>query len=128
MKKCILIFDDDLQILTVCKIILERHDYQVEIRPFCDDVIKDINDVKPDIILMDLWIPLVGGEAAITLMKNNSETSQIPVILFSANAGIEIITTRVGANGFLKKPFDIKELLDIVQTYIVALPVSYSPY
>lgn len=124
MKRCILIFDDDPQILMVCKIILEKQDYQVEIRPFCDDIIKDINEVKPDIILMDLWIPLVGGEAAITLMKNNSETRQIPIILFSANAEIEIIATRAGANGFLRKPFDIKELLGIVKRSIVASPVS----
>jgi DNA-binding NtrC family response regulator len=124
MKKCILIFDDDPQILMVCKIILERQDFQVEIRHFCDDIIKDINQVKPDVVLMDLWIPLVGGEAAITLMKNNSETTQIPIILFSANAEIEIIASRARANGFLRKPFDIKELLGIIQKFIVAPTVS----
>jgi DNA-binding NtrC family response regulator len=124
MKKCILIFDDDPQILMVCKIILERHNYQVDTRSFCDDIIIDINKVKPDVVLMDLWIPLVGGEAAITLMKNNSETRQIPIILFSANAEIEIIATRARANGFLRKPFDINELLGIIQKFIVAPPVS----
>ena len=124
MKKCVLIFDDDPQILMVCKIILERHNYRVETRPFCDNIIQDIDSVHPDIILMDLWIPLVGGEAAINLMKDNTQTSQIPVILFSANAEIKIIAARAKANGFLKKPFNINELLDIVEKSIEASQIS----
>ena len=124
MKKCVLIFDDDPQILMVCKIILERHNYRVETRPFCDNIIQDINCEKPDIILMDLWIPLIGGEAAINLMKNDEETRQTPVILFSANAEINIIAARAKANGFLKKPFDINELVDIVEKSIKTSPIS----
>src|SRR5664279_5215830 len=110
MVKCILIFDDDPETLAVCKIILEQFHYLVVTRPICDNIIKDISQVKPDIILMDLWIPTIGGESAINLMRKNS-MQHIPVIIFSANGEIETIAKRVGANDFLKKPFDLNALL-----------------
>ena len=116
MKKSILIFDDDPEILTVCKIILEQRNYEVKTRIFCDNIIEDINEVKPDIILMDLWIPTIGGEEAINLVKNNNATRQIPVILFSANVEINSIADRTKANGFLKKPFDINTLLYTIES------------
>ena len=115
MKKCILIYDDDAEILIVSKIILERNNYRVETRPFCDNIIEDISEIKPDIILMDLWIPTIGGEEAINLMKNNSASAHIPIILFSANVEIENIAERANANGFLKKPFDVIALVKMVE-------------
>jgi DNA-binding NtrC family response regulator len=121
MGKCILIFDDDPEILAVCKIILEQCLYLVVTRPICDNIIKDISQVKPDIILMDLWIPTIGGESAINLMKNNSATQHIPFVLFSANGEIDIIANRLNAAGFLKKPFEINSLLDIIKANIPVL-------
>ena len=114
MKKCILIYDDDGGILAVSKIILEKNNYRVETRPFCDNIIEDISKIKPDIILMDLRIPTIGGEKAILLMKNNKTTRDIPVILFSASIQIEIIGKRTNANGILKKPFDIRSFVKMI--------------
>jgi DNA-binding NtrC family response regulator len=121
MKKRILIFDDDLEILLVCKVILEQQNYHVETRTRCDNIIEDISDAKPDMILMDLWIPEIGGENAINLMKNNKATQHIPVILFSANAEIGKICDRSNANGFLKKPFEIAALLHIIESNILEM-------
>ena len=114
MNKLILIYDDDAEMLVLCKIILERQNYQVETRIYCDDIIEDIGHVKPDLILMDLWIPEIGGENAINLMKNNKSTKYLPIILFSANAEIEKIFKRTHANGYLKKPFNVAELIETV--------------
>ena len=118
MEKCILIFDDDPEILFVCKIILEQQNYRVETRTRCETIITDIGQVKPDIILMDLWIPQIGGEEAIRLMKNNKATQHLPVILFSANIEIEEICKRANANGFLCKPFDVSALKKIIEENI----------
>ena len=118
MKKTILIFDDDRETLSVSKMILEQQDYKVEIRDNCDNIIEDINQENPDIVLMDLWMPETGGENAIILMKNNSGTRHIPAILFSANDEIEEICRRSQANGYLKKPFSIAELLDIIDKHV----------
>jgi DNA-binding NtrC family response regulator len=118
MKKCILIFDDDQEILFACKIILERGNFRLETRTSCDNIIADIIQIKPGIILMDLWIPEIGGENAINMMKNNKDTQHIPIILFSANAEIEEICSRANANGFLRKPFEIATLLHMIENNI----------
>lgn len=107
MQKCVLIYDDDIEILTVCKAILAKTNYRIETLLYCDNVISDIDHIRPDVILMDLWIPKIGGENAIRLMRENESAKSIPVILFSANDDIEKISIRVNANGYLKKPFDI---------------------
>ena len=88
-KKCILIYDDDLEILAVCKAILDYGDYRVETLANCENILQDISTLRPDIILMDLWIPKIGGEKAIKLMHENEDTKHIPVILFSANDAIQ---------------------------------------
>ncbi len=69
-------------------------------------------------ILMDLWIPEMGGEKAIVLMKNNKSTQHIPIIVFSVNAEIEEISDRVNANGYLSKPFKIESLKKIIDEHI----------
>ncbi|MEO7317035.1 MAG: response regulator [Ginsengibacter sp.] len=120
MKKTILIFDDDQDILSVCRVILEKQNFHVEIKTYCDNIIEDAITTEPDLILMDLWIPLMGGENAINLLKNNDATQHIPVILFSANTDIAKISKRVNANGFLRKPFDIMVLLQIIEVNILA--------
>lgn len=121
MKKCILIFDDDAELLMVCKIILEKKNYMVQTRLFCDDILKDCKEVSPDIILMDLWIPKIGGEKAINLIKENPATIHIPVILFSANAEINIVEKRAKADGVLKKPFDINVLLATIENTLAGI-------
>ena len=115
MKKCILIFDEDPDILMVCKIILEGQNYRLETRVLCDNIIGDICQVKPDLILMDLWIPEIGGENAIKLMKKNDAAQHIPVILFSANTEIEEITQRTNATSFVKKPFKVPAMLQTIK-------------
>ncbi len=120
MKKCVLIYDDDPEISLVCKIILEQESYRVETKSYCDDIIDDIKRVKPSLILMDLWIPEIGGENATNLVKNNNDTRHIPVILFSANAAIETICKRIKASGFIKKPFEVPAFIKTIEKNIPA--------
>ena len=118
MEKCILIYDDDLEILAVTKIILAKHHYHVETRNRCDDIIKEVSEIKADLVFMDLWIPRMGGESAIKLMKGNESTRHIPVVLFSANDLIEEVCKRSNADGYLKKPFSINNLVHLVENTI----------
>ena len=114
MNKGVLIYDDDPEILFVSGKILAKHNFNVQTRLRCDEIIKDIAAIKPDIILMDLWIPDMGGENAIGLMKKDSFCKNIPVIDFSANSNIEQISRQIQATGFIKKPFEIENLVKVV--------------
>ncbi len=114
MKKCVLICDDDVDILEVCKFILEKKNFQVKTCTSYDSVFSDMKEINPDIILMDLWMPGMGGEEATIKIKSNPDTKHIPVILFSANNELEQIANKVHANGFIRKPFELKELQNIL--------------
>ena len=115
-NKCVLIYDDDPEILFLCRAIL-KNSYRVETLERCDNVIKDVESLQPDIIFMDLWIADIGGAKATELIKQNTSTANIPIILFSANADIKEITKNTNADGFLAKPFDISLLKETIMKY-----------
>ena len=115
MKKCILIYDDDLEILEVCKAIFGNM-YHIETQINCDNVMADVGKINPDVILMDLWIPKIGGEKAIALLKADSVLKHVPVIIFSANDDTERISERINADGYLKKPFDLMEFRSLIHS------------
>jgi DNA-binding response OmpR family regulator len=114
MSKRILILDDNEDILLPCTFIFERAGYFVETRTRCDEIIKDVIDTSPDVILLDLKIPSLGGAQAIRHLKENSATNKIPVVLFSATGGLEDIARSCKADGFIQKPFDINILVKVV--------------
>jgi len=117
MKKNILIYDDDEEILLLCKAILAKFGFVVETLSRCENILNDIKSLQPDLILMDLWIPEIGGEKAIEIMKQNERTKQTPVLLFSANADIKDICKKVKADGYIEKPFTINTLIEIIQKH-----------
>ncbi|MDZ7896414.1 MAG: response regulator [Arcicella sp.] len=118
MKKNILIYDDDAEILFLCKTILSKYDFNVETLSRCDDVLSDIIKYNPNFILMDLWIPEMGGEKAVKLIKENDATKHISVFLFSANADIQEICKKVNANGYIEKPFDLKAFVNVIESHV----------
>ncbi len=118
LGKCILIYEDNQEILVLCKTILTRKNYRVETRLRCENVLNDIATIQPDLVLMDLWIPEIGGEKAVSLMKENPATRSISVLLFSANADIKEICKRTNADGYLEKPFDVKTFVSTIEEYI----------
>ena len=118
MKKNILIYDDDEEILLLCKAILSRYDFVVETLSMCENVITDIQRFKPHLILMDLWIPQIGGEKAIEIVKQDERSQQTPVIIFSANADIKEISKKVNADGYIEKPFTVSTFIETIQKHI----------
>jgi len=122
--KRVLIYDDDEDILFLSGMILGAYDYSVEVRSRCEDIIHDIELTKPDIILMDLAIPMIGGEKGISLVRDSPSVKNIPVILFSANADIEEICKNTGADGYLKKPFNIEDLRKLIEATLIKVQAS----
>ncbi|GAC1380279.1 MAG: response regulator [Ginsengibacter sp.] len=118
MEKRILIFDDDEDILILCRYILEDMGWEVHTRTTCVGVEAVVGEVKPDVILMDNWIPETGGIVATRALKANSKFKNIPVIYFSANQDIESLCKQAKADTFIAKPFDVKEFEDLVNAYV----------
>ena len=68
---------------------------------------------------MDLWIPEIGGELSIKILKENADTKHIPVIIFSANSELKEICKKINADGYLEKPFNIALLKETVEKHIL---------
>lgn len=113
--KRILICDDSFDIAEVTKVVLEDAGYHVEVFNCCrDSIVHDVIKLKPDLILMDLWMGDIGGEAAIRMLKASPETSAIPVLIFSAVRDPAKFVKITGADGMIPKPYGMDELLGVV--------------
>lgn len=111
-SKTILMLDDDKHVLEICTIILETNGYNIAVSQTSHDIIEKVEEVLPDLILMDNWIPKIGGVEATRLLKNHPLYRDIPVIYLSANTDIETLAQRAGADSYLAKPFDLEDLED----------------
>jgi CheY-like chemotaxis protein len=117
-KKKILIFDDDKVILEVITIIFEEGGYEVEISETSHDIIQKVSQFQPDVILMDNWIPNIGGVEATKLLKSNEEFKQIPVIYITANSDITALAESAQADDYIAKPFNLDDLEEKVAKYM----------
>ena len=114
----VMIFDDDTDLLEVCSIVLKSKNYLVNALNKCDDIIQEVKAFSPNVILMDNWIPEMGGMVATQVLKGNSRLKSIPVIYFSANNDIHTLASNAGADSYLAKPFDIDELEKVIKRVI----------
>ncbi len=117
MKK-ILIFDDDKSILEVISIIFEENGYKVEISETSHDIIQKVETFRPDVILMDNWIPNIGGVEATRLLKSYEEFRDIPVIYVTANNDIATLAQSAQADDYVAKPFNLEDLEEKVAKYM----------
>ncbi|KQT35707.1 response regulator receiver protein [Chryseobacterium sp. Leaf405] len=114
-KKKILVFDDEKAILDVFTIIFGENGYEVEISETSHDIIERVADFQPDLILMDNWIPNIGGIEALKLLKENEDFRNIPVIYISANSDINSLAKKAQADDYIAKPFDLAALETMVE-------------
>lgn len=121
MRKKVLIYDDDTDLLEVCSLILQSRNFEVVTKDNCTTLVNDLNEHKPDVILMDNWIPDQGGVKATRLIKAVEQFNHIPVIFFSANNDVREMAVEAGAEYSLQKPFDITELESIVVNAVNAM-------
>ena len=113
MKK-VIIYDDDVDLLEVCSLILQSKNFEVITKDKCTNILQDLTEHSPDVVLMDNWIPDTGGIQATRLIKAHDVFRQTPVIFFSANNDVSDLAIQAGADYALQKPFDITELENMV--------------
>ena len=113
IKKRVLICDDDTDILFICSYIFEKQGIEVVTRTHCNNIVETVKDLKPDIILMDNWIPESGGIVASRTIKEDRSLNHIPIVYFSANNDIQALAREAGADAYLSKPFELEDLRKI---------------
>ena len=109
-KKCVLIYDDDVEILNVCKAILHTSNYRVETIQTCENIVSDILAFKPDIVFADVLLTKRNGYEVCQDLKNDVDTKDLPVVLMWSGF-MEIDEAKIAqATARLEKPFDAEAL------------------
>ena len=124
MSKRIIIYDDDKDILLVTATILEMKGYVVQGKEHCRTVDEDLSGFRPHVILMDNWLPDIGGVKAIQHIKSQEQFKEIPVIFFSANSNVEELAREAGADYMLKKPFEIAGLQQLIEKAMSGIAIK----
>lgn len=120
MKKKILIVDDETQIVRLLKMRLEANNYEIVTAFDGNQCTQVANSEIPDMILLDIKMPMGGGITAFNTLRNNEKTKNIPVIFLTAypSESVKNQVFEMGAEGFIAKPFNSTELIIKIQTII----------
>src|SRR5437870_5702463 len=115
-KRKILVADDDPAILEALILMLEDAGYEVKTTTN-GATIQEVYKELPDLILLDIWMSGVDGRDICKQLKHQKKTKHIPIIMISANRDTEDIAKKAGADDFIAKPFEMKNLLAKVEQY-----------
>ncbi len=116
-RKTIWVIDDDISILKAIEIILENENYHVVTIKNTKGIKKRLISNIPDLILLDIWMSGKDGHQIAREFKKNNKTKDIPIIIISALSNIQDLARKSGADGYLKKPFNIDDLLKTIKDH-----------
>ena len=120
MAKVILLVEDEPKNLTLLRDVLQVSGYKTIEATDGKQGVELAKSKKPDLILMDVQMPVMDGLEATRILKADATTSNIPVLALTSYAmkGDKERILEAGCDGYLAKPIDIKELLKIVAEYL----------
>ncbi len=109
----VLVVDDDPDLLEAVCDILEVEGYRVSRARNGREALERVAETRPDLILLDLMMPVMDGLAFARELRVREERAPVPVVVISADGNPDH-AAGVGARGFLAKPFDLEALLAMV--------------
>lgn len=119
-KKKILIIEDDRISIEILEYFLENEDYSVSVAQDGEIGLRKITENKPDLILLDIMLPGMDGIQLLEKVKEDTQLSQIPIIIISSLSQDEDILRGLekGAMDYLSKPFSPQILIAKVKKYL----------
>src|SRR5512133_682233 len=114
----VLVVDDSNTNVVLLEAILNDKGFEIETALNAKEAFEIMNKKVPDLILLDLLMPKINGYDFLQQVKGDNRTHHVPVIIVSAVTETENIkkTLEMGAVDFIKKPIDIQELIEKVNT------------
>ncbi|MBI2442309.1 MAG: response regulator [Candidatus Levybacteria bacterium] len=117
----IFVIDDDESIVEALTYCLQDQGYIVKAVRKAENIVATVCGFAPNIVLLDLFLSGQDGKQIATELKHDKRTENIPIVMFSAHPSGQQEATNLGIAGYLAKPFDTEELLQIIRTHM--LPV-----
>jgi two-component system phosphate regulon response regulator PhoB len=112
-NESVLVVDDEDDILELVGYNLEKEGYRVESAASGEAALKSARANPPDLVVLDLMLPGVGGLEVCKILKNDERTSQVPIVMLTAKGEEADIVTglELGADDYVTKPFSPRVLL-----------------
>ena len=116
-KQRILIVDDDSNIAELISLYLNKECFETCISEDGEDALRQVDEFKPDLMLLDLMLPGIDGYEVCRRVRRSS---QVPIIMLSAKGETfdKVLGLELGADDYMVKPFDSKELVARVKAVL----------
>lgn len=113
MKEKILIVEDEKDIIKMLDYNLKKEGFKTLSAHDGEDALDLVNKEHPDLIILDLMLPVMDGLEVCKILKNNTKTTSIPIIMLTAKSqeSDKIIGLELGADDYVTKPFSPRELI-----------------
>ena len=116
----VLIIDDEKDICFLISEILKDENYNTSIAVNSDEAISKFNDIKPDLVILDVWLSNSKLDGMEILKKFKSINSNVPIIIISGHGTVDLAVKSIknGAYDFLEKPFNSDKLIILTKRAI----------
>ena len=116
----ILLVDDTPEHIDIAVSVLQENNFKVRVASMAKTALKLLKQFKPDLILLDIYMPEINGFELCTMIKNDESLKDIPIIFLTASGDEESIKKgfNIGAQDYVIKPFNNSELISRVKTHI----------
>lgn len=110
MPKKVLIIEDDINIAELLRLYLEKDGFEVYIADNGGKGVSEFERIKPDLVLLDIMLPVLDGWGVCREIRNSSK---VPIIMLTAKGETfdKVTGLEMGADDYIVKPFEVKELL-----------------
>jgi two-component system alkaline phosphatase synthesis response regulator PhoP len=124
-NKDILLVDDDPDFVEAVKVIVEKAGYDVRVAYDGQEGIDAVKEKMPDLIVLDVMMPVMNGHEACAKLKGDKETAEIPIILLTAVADRVTTSTYTHrdmleseADDYIPKPVEPNDLLALIKNWL----------
>ena len=124
MGKQVLIADDEPNIVAALEFLLQRNGYEVHIAHNGDEALTLIEQHKPDLVLLDVMMPLRSGYDVCERVREREDLRHIKIVMLSAKGrDVEVnMGMSLGADLYITKPFSTRELVAKINDLLGANP------
>ena len=123
-KSLILVLDDDPDICIMIKMVLDYYGYDAMDAENEENARKIISSNHVDLLIMDMLLSGVDGTDICRQLKQDKETSSIPILMFSAHPTAKETCLAAGADDFISKPFEMSDMMEKISFFLERKKIS----